>query len=121
MLMESKRVTIDHDEIEKWVGSEGGKPAVLRGRKGEAGTLRIIFPEAEEEELLEEISWDDFFKKFEEEHLALAFRESSDPLGIWWRFLNRDELDTESEEERETGGGIENEREWLIEDEEDQY
>jgi hypothetical protein len=40
--------------------------------------LRIDFPEEnEEEEELEEISWDEFFEKFDEKRLAFVYQEKT--------------------------------------------
>jgi hypothetical protein len=72
------KVTTDHDEIRRWVEARGGKPATIGGteRKGEeAGLLRIDMPAGASNPPLEPISWDEFFKKFEEENLAFLYQE----------------------------------------------
>jgi hypothetical protein len=71
--------TIDHDEIRKWVEERGGKPATVKrtGDKNEPGLLRIDFPGYSGEGTLEEISWDDFFEKFEEAELAFVYQEET--------------------------------------------
>jgi hypothetical protein len=74
---ESKK-TIDHETIKKWAEQRGGRPATVKGTEGkgeEAGILRIHFPEYSEEKSLEEISWDEFFDKFEESDLAFLYQE----------------------------------------------
>jgi hypothetical protein len=72
-------VTTDHDEIRRWAEERGGKPAAVKAthRKGDAGILRIIFPKSQfaDDDSLEEISWDDFFDKFDEAELALIYQE----------------------------------------------
>jgi glutathione synthase/RimK-type ligase-like ATP-grasp enzyme len=67
-------VTTNHDEIRKWVEARGGKPATVKttGGKEEAGILRIEFQEREN---LEEISWDEFFEKFDQNHLAFLYQD----------------------------------------------
>ncbi|WP_437679754.1 hypothetical protein [Sorangium sp. So ce131] len=79
MSANSSKTTIDHDEIRQWAESRGGRPAtVIRTEKnGEPGILRIDFPGYSGEGSLEEISWDDFFAKFEESNLALVYQEKT--------------------------------------------
>ena len=66
--------TTDHDEIRKWAEKRGGRPASVRGTEDgeEAGVLRIAFSDDED---LETIEWDEFFDKFEEEHLAFLYQD----------------------------------------------
>ncbi len=75
------KTTTDHDEIRKWAEKHGGKPASVKStHKGEdAGIVRLMFPDAQNShhDALEEISWDEFFEKFEESKLALLFEEDS--------------------------------------------
>lgn len=64
--------TTNHDEIRAWVEQRGGKPAMVKGtskKKSEAGILRIDFPGYSGEDTLQEISWDEFFQKFDEGNL----------------------------------------------------
>jgi len=74
-------VTTDHKTIRKWAESKGGKPAAVdRTHKGgDVGIIRIMFPKNKqsEHEHLVEISWDEFFKEFEERELALLYEEDS--------------------------------------------
>jgi hypothetical protein len=73
--------TTDHAKIRKWAEAHGGKPAAV-GRThtdDDVGLIRIMFPQApqSEHQALVEISWDEFFKKFEETKLALLYEEDS--------------------------------------------
>jgi alkylation response protein AidB-like acyl-CoA dehydrogenase len=65
--------TVDHDEIRRWVEEHGGKPARVRGTgdDGDPGVLRIDFPGGAGRDDLEPISWDEWFRKFDEQGLAL--------------------------------------------------
>ena len=68
----------DHDEIRAWAEARGGRPARLKGTGGksqDAGVLRIDF--GDEDEGLEEISWDEFFDVFEDRKLALLRQEET--------------------------------------------
>ena len=72
-------MTTDHETIRKWAAARGGKPATVKGteRGGEVGILRIEFPGHGGEESLEEISWDDFFHKFDEKNLVFLYQEKT--------------------------------------------
>src|SRR5207248_2919656 len=65
--------TTSHDEIRKWVEQRGGAPARVdaKGHKQGGGILRIDFkdPGGEVDEALEHISWDEFFRTFDENKL----------------------------------------------------
>jgi hypothetical protein len=71
------KTTTDHNEIRRWAEERGGKPTHVKGTggKGDPGILRIDFPGYSGEGKLEPISWDDFFKKFDEQQLALTYQE----------------------------------------------
>jgi hypothetical protein len=73
------QVTTDHDEIRKWAEARGGKPAAVKAthRGKDPGIIRVIFPEAPNanDDSLEEISWDEFFRKFDEAELALLYQD----------------------------------------------
>lgn len=72
--MSTSQTTTDHDEIRRWAEERDGRPSRVKGT-GEGGVLRIDF--GEEDESLEEISWDEFFKVFEESELALLYQEET--------------------------------------------
>ena len=68
--------TTDHEEIRRWVESHGGRPATVRGTSnGGPGVLRIDFPGGAGEESLEPVSWDEWFRKFDENHLAFLYQD----------------------------------------------
>jgi len=75
----SSKTTTDHDEIRRWAEERGGKPSCVQGTGGggDAGILRIDFPGYSGEGKLKEISWDEFFEKFDEQELALVFQEKT--------------------------------------------
>jgi hypothetical protein len=77
--MSSKRTT-DHAKIRQWAEARNGKPARAQGtgEGNDPGLLRIDFPEEhEDEEDLEEITWDEFFEKFDEKRLAFVYQEKT--------------------------------------------
>ena len=77
--MANSRTTTNHEEIRRWAEERGGVPSTVKAseRGGEPGILRIDFPGFSGEGTLEEISWDDFFRKFEESNLAFLFEPDS--------------------------------------------
>ena len=92
--MSAAQTTIDHDMIRKWVEKRGGRPARVAetapgktgGKKGSAGILRIDF--AEPDPSLEQISWDEFFRTFEEHKLAFLFQPNEDSRFL--KFVERE-------------------------------
>jgi hypothetical protein len=92
--MSSAQTTTDHDVIRKWVEKRGGRPARVAetapaksgGQRGSAGILRIDF--AEPDEALEQISWDEFFRTFEQRKLAFLYQDEDDSR--FQKFVERD-------------------------------
>lgn len=69
--------THDHERIKHWVENRGGTPSVVDGTwDGKRGELRIDFGESNE--ILSEITWDDFFGMFEEGNLDLVYKKNND-------------------------------------------
>jgi hypothetical protein len=76
--MTDAKKTTDHHEIRQWVEERNGKPASVPGTgngDGQVGLLRIDFAEDAEDASLDEISWDEFFEKFEEKQLAFLYQD----------------------------------------------
>ncbi len=75
----SSNYTTDHEQIRKWAEERGAKPACVKGTGGEGdiGMLRLDFPGYSGEESLQQISWDDWFDKFEERKLALVYQDET--------------------------------------------
>ncbi|WP_026871646.1 hypothetical protein [Inquilinus limosus] len=72
--------TRDHDTIRRWAEQRGAVPTTVRGteRGGEeAGILRFDFvgDGQKREESLEEISWEEFFDKFDEANLTFLYQD----------------------------------------------
>lgn len=68
----------DHEEIQSWAEERGGVPACVRGTGGkkDVGMIRIDFPDGPEPSL-QEISWDEWFDKFDENDLALVYQDKT--------------------------------------------
>jgi hypothetical protein len=75
----SARQLNDHDEIREWAEERGGKPACVRGTGGgdDVGMIRIDFPGYSGADSLEEISWDEWFDKFDESNLTLLVQDQT--------------------------------------------
>ena len=74
------KTTTDHETIRRWAEERGGKPVTVRGTahgREKAGILRIDFPGYSGGDKLEEISWDEFFRKFDESKLAFVYQEET--------------------------------------------
>lgn len=79
--MALSKTTQDHEEIRKWAEARGAVPAEVKGteRSGEPGILRFEFPKARNhnDSKLQEISWEEFFEKFDENDLELLYQEKT--------------------------------------------
>ena len=89
---EAKQTT-NHDEIRRWVQERGGKPARVKGTGSgdDPGVLRVDFPGVGEEDRLEEIPWDEWFDKFEQENLAFLYQDEvkSGEESRFFKLVNR--------------------------------
>jgi hypothetical protein len=79
--MALSKTTRDHDEIRRWAEARGAVPSEVVGthRGKEPGILRFQFPDAvnRNDDKLKEISWDEFFEKFDENNLELVYQEKT--------------------------------------------
>lgn len=79
--MALSKTTQNHDTIRNWAEKRGAMPAeVAATHKGkQTGILRFAFPKAKghKDENLQEISWDDFFEKFDQNGLELIYQEKT--------------------------------------------
>ena len=89
---EAKQTT-NHDEIRRWVQERGGKPARVKGTGSgdDPGVLRVDFPGVGEEDRLEEIPWDEWFDKFEQENLVFLYQDEvkSGDESRFFKLVNR--------------------------------
>lgn len=76
--MSQGNTTTDHRVIRRWAEARGGRPARVKatGKNDDPGILRFDF--VEKDESLEEISWEEFFEKFDENDLALLYQDEKD-------------------------------------------
>ena len=73
----SSKTTTDPKVIQKWAEERGGKPSrVISTADDEGGgLLRIDFPGYSGAGSLEEISWEDWFKTFEDRNLEFLYQD----------------------------------------------
>lgn len=72
------KITIDHNEIQRWAEARKGTPAVVKRthrRDEPEGILRIDFPGFRGEGTLEHVSWDEWFKIFDKHKLAFLYQD----------------------------------------------
>jgi hypothetical protein len=72
-------ITTDHNVVIKWIEERGGKPAAVKGTGTETdpGILRVAFPGFSGKESLKEITWDEFFRKFDGTKLAFLYQDKT--------------------------------------------
>ena len=68
--------TRDHDVIKQWAEERGGVPATVPGTEhgDHLGVLRINFP-GHGGKNLEEVSWDEWFKTFDDRKLVFLYQD----------------------------------------------
>jgi hypothetical protein len=71
--MSSAETTQDHDTFRQWAEQRGGRPAQVAGT---GGLLRLDF--GEKDDKLEEITWEAFFKKFDESNIKFLYGPDKD-------------------------------------------
>ncbi|HET6433130.1 hypothetical protein [Dyella sp.] len=90
----TSKTTTNHDEIRQWVEMHDGKPACVKGTgsDNDPGILRIDFPGGAGEESLNHISWDQWFKKFDDTDVAFLYQQhkSSGEDSTFFKLVNRD-------------------------------
>jgi hypothetical protein len=79
--MPLSRTTKDPEEIRRWAEARGAVPAEVASTESdiEPGILRFKFPKAprRNDAALKDISWDDFFRKFQENDLEMVYQEKT--------------------------------------------
>jgi hypothetical protein len=87
--MSQATTTTDHDEIRRWAEERGGRPSLVRTGRGKGGILRFDF--GEDDEKLEETSWDEFFEVFDNNNLAFLHQDQigSGQTSRFFKFVAR--------------------------------
>ena len=93
-MSDGSQTTTDHDEIREWVEDRDGQPAYVESTEnGDGGMLRIDFPDQEDDENLDDISWDEFFETFEDNDLAFLYQDETDDgdTSYFCKFVSRED------------------------------
>ena len=71
------KVTVDKERMKQWIEAYHGWPALKISPPGlePSSSLRIGFPGCEDREQLAIVSWEEFFKIFEQENLAFLYQD----------------------------------------------
>ncbi|ACP22557.1 conserved hypothetical protein (plasmid) [Sinorhizobium fredii NGR234] len=87
--MSASKTTTDHDTIRKWAEGRDGHPARVKGAS-DGGLLRIDFGKPEQR--LEEISWEEFFKIFDENKLTFLYQDRLEggKVSRFFKFIDRE-------------------------------
>lgn len=93
--MSTSNTTTDHELIRQWAESRGAKPAAVKNTGGgdDPGIIRLDFPGYGGTDSLEEITWDEFFEKFDESRLALVYQDEAagGDAGNFNKLISRDD------------------------------
>ena len=86
------RKTTDHEGIKSWVEERDGRPSLVKGTgNGNGGVLRISFPGYGAEGSLEEITWEEFFRIFDDRKLAFLHQDKLEngQQSRFFKFISR--------------------------------
>jgi hypothetical protein len=77
--MPSAHPITDHDQIREWAEQRGAHPACVKGTgaKNDTGMIRLDFPGYSGKDSLQAISWNAWFKQFDENNLALLVQDTT--------------------------------------------
>lgn len=74
------KTTTNHDQIRRWADARHAQPARVKGtgsRGRDPGMIRLDFPGYSGRGKLEPISWNQWFKSFDDNDLALVYQEKT--------------------------------------------
>ena len=73
--------TTDHEQIRNWAEARGDSPAIVTrtrsGKGNDGGVLRIDFPGFSGEGSLEHVSWEEWFRVFDERNLEFLYQQKT--------------------------------------------
>jgi hypothetical protein len=103
----SSRVLTDHDEIRQWAEERGARPSAVQRTHTDdnVGIIRLDFPGYSGEDTLEEIEWDEWFDKFDDNNLALIVQDetSGGDKSNFNKIMNRDSAEESAQASRSRG------------------
>lgn len=89
--MSAAETITDHAKIKKWAEDRGGRPSKVKTADAHDGSGLLRFDFQDPDENLEEISWDEFFKIFDDNKLAFLEQEETKDgsKSRFCKFVNR--------------------------------
>lgn len=103
------RTLTDHDEIREWAEDRGARPSAVRATDTEesVGIIRLDFPGYSGANSLEEIGWDEWFERFDENNLALVVQDdmANGQKSNFNKLVSRENIEDYSQETSEKKGG----------------
>lgn len=104
----SSRVLTDHEEIQRWAEERGARPSAVQRTHTDdnVGIIRLDFPGYSGEGSLEEIEWDEWFDKFDDNNLALIVQDETaqGEKSNFNKIVSRDTVEEYSKSSRSRGG-----------------
>ena len=95
--MATANTLTDHQAIQEWAESRKAKPSCVKGTGAadDVGMIRLDFPGYSGGDSLQEISWDEWFRQFDENGLALVVQEetASGERSNFNKLVKRDETE----------------------------
>ena len=91
--MQNVHITADHKIIREWVEARGGIPCRILDSEApteDEGVLEIVFTKNLSKKFVQ-LNWSDFFKKFDQFHLAFEYEDNheGEPISKYFKFLWR--------------------------------
>ena len=99
------KITTDHGEMRKWVKERKGHPIHLKGMlDADEIPISIKLPHSTMEG--SEITWDEFFKQFDDRNLAFEYEERNEEgeLSLFFKLIKQQLLQVQPELEVEQVG-----------------
>lgn len=86
--------TIDHSRIRKRIESRNGRLVRIENRTTPVegkGVIQVIFSDTLLEEQYVQVSWEEFFTRFDQAHLAFVYERcgAEDVTNRFYKFVNR--------------------------------
>ena len=73
--------TTNHDVIRAWAEARGACPAAVEGTgsngDADAGILRLDFPGRGDDDRLDDVDWEPFFRTFDDRKLSFVYQEKT--------------------------------------------
>jgi hypothetical protein len=91
--MSDETATTDYGFIRAWAEAREGRPGRMEGRFSANGQPLLCFDFGNPVPGLQEIAWDEFFTIFEQDRLALEYRDTPGRLDRIYKLVPRSEAE----------------------------